>query len=174
MSLQQRSYTPQYQLPGLRAEDLDLWGKGQTQAQGKDTSEEAQLLARLAVIQATKQKPAIPPPFANSMVRSTYNQVDLWGAPQQRPGTATSTLGTSNFIVPDKEDLNAPGSNRVISFLTKPLVIDKVEDATYETLIKMKEQVQQGRRDGHSVVETRRDTQQDIKTYHRGYHGADL
>ena len=87
------------------------------------------------------------------MVRSTYNQVDLWGTPQQRPGTTASTLGTSNFIVPDREDLNAPGNNRTISFLTKSLVIDKVEDATYETLIKMKEQVQQGRRDGHSVVD---------------------
>ena len=65
----------------------------------------------------------------------------------------TSTLGMSNFIVPDREDLNAPGNNRTISFLTKPLVIDKVENATYETLIKMKEQVQQGRRDGHSVVD---------------------
>jgi hypothetical protein len=49
--------------------------------------------------------------------------------------------------------VNALGNNRTISFLTKPLVIEKVEEATYETLLKMKEQVQQGRRDGHSIVD---------------------
>ena len=44
------TYTPHQQLPGLRAEELDLWGSGVKTSQSSEMSEEAQLLARLAVL----------------------------------------------------------------------------------------------------------------------------
>ena len=150
--------TPHQHTPGLRPEDLNLWGSG-VQANNSqrndadDTSEEAQLLARLAVLKAKKREPSRDWPVPTSLTRSTYNQVDLWGSPQARPGATASPYSTSDFIVPRRDDVNSGGSNRTISFLTKPLVIDKIEDQTYENLTKMKEQVQQGYRDGYSTVD---------------------
>ena len=68
-----------------------------------------------------------------------------------RQGT-TNAYSSRDFIVPERQDLNAAGG-RTISFLTKPLIIEKVEDATYENLLKMKEQVQQGCRYEHSIID---------------------
>ena len=103
-----------------------------------DATEEEQLLARLAEINAKKQRITPTPPglpFSGKYGRSSYNQVDLWGAPQERPVSSSRTASSNDFIVPRHDDVNSGTNSRSISFLTKPLVIDKVEDASYENLI---------------------------------------
>jgi hypothetical protein len=52
------------------------------------------------VLKAKKQETPKDVPVPNSLTRSTYNQVDLWGSPQVRPGTSASLYSTSDFIVP--------------------------------------------------------------------------
>jgi hypothetical protein len=82
-----------------------------------------------------------------------YNPVTLWEPALETGNQRAASLYSSNeFIAPERHDVNSAGG-RTISFLTKPLVIEKVEDATYENLIKMKEQVLQGYRDGHSLID---------------------
>ena len=156
-----RGGTPHQPPPGLHPEELGLWGSGiaretSSQSQTEDSREEAQLLARLAELKAKKQR--ISPPTlglsgSGSFGRSTYDHMDLWGQPQERRGTASVTASSTDFIVPRHDDVNASNAGRTIRFLTKPLVIDKVEEPTYENLVKMKEQVQQGYRDGYSRIE---------------------
>ena len=78
--------TPYQRTPGLRPEDLNLWSSGihssnSQQKDADDTSEEARLLARLAEINAKKQGTSQECPSPNSVKRSTYNQIDLWGTP---------------------------------------------------------------------------------------------
>ena len=108
------SSTPRQRTTGLRPEDLNLWGSGTHSRNSQrnvadDTAEEAQLLARLAVLKAKKQETPKDVPIPNSLTRSTYSQVDLWGSPQVRPGTSASMYSTRDFIVPRHDDVNSGG-----------------------------------------------------------------
>ena len=79
-------YTPVNQpLPGLAASDLDRWGSGNStrQSQGRlgqsnsNANEIAQLLARVAELQALQQAPSSNVSQSRSTSRPSYPPVDL-------------------------------------------------------------------------------------------------
>jgi hypothetical protein len=55
------------------------------------------------------------------------------------------------LVVP--RNANLQDGRRSVSFLTKELKIDMVTEASYATLIKMKEQVERGYRDGYTDID---------------------
>ena len=143
-------YTPVNQpLPGLVASDLDLWGSGNSirQSQGilgqpnSNANEIAQLLARVAELQALQQVPSSNVMLSRSSPRPTYPPVNLWG-PDRPVSMLRSNIANHNsrgLIVP--RHANLQDGRRSVSFLTKELKIDMVTEASYATLTKMKEQV---------------------------------
>ena len=141
-------YTPVNQpLPGLAASDLDLWGSGNStrQSQGRlgqsnsNANEIAQLLARVAKLQALQQAPSSNVSQSRSTSRPSYPPVDLWGPESASHPMLRSNIANHNsrgLIVPRHANLQ---DGRSVSFLTKELKIDMETEASYATLIKIKE-----------------------------------
>ena len=142
-------YTPVNQpLPGLAASDLDLWGSGNStrQSQGRlgqsnsKANEIAQLLARVAELQALQQAPSLNVSQSQSTSRPSYPPGDLWGPESASHPMLRSNIANHNsrgLIVP--RHANLQDGRRSVSFLTKELKIDMETEAAYATLTKMKE-----------------------------------
>ena len=108
-----------------------------------NANEIAQLLARVAELQALQQAPSSNVMLSRSAPRPSYPPVNLWGPESVSHPMLRSNIANHNsrgLIVP--RHANLQDGRRSVSFLTKELKIDMVTEASYVMLTKMKEQVE--------------------------------
>ena len=138
--------TPVNQPLPLTTSDLNLWGSGYSTRQSKDrvgqsnsnATEIAQLLARVAELQALEQVPSSNLMQSRSSTpRPSYPPVDLWGPTSTNNPMLRSKIASHNsrgLVVPRNAKLQ--DGCRSVSLLTKELKIDMVTEKSYATLTK--------------------------------------
>ena len=76
--------------------------------------------------------------------------IPVWDVSPTKPQTNQSRHASGNFLVPTREDdLRAADKSKYFSFTTHAVEVTKVEYASYDNLMKLKLELEEGRLKGH-------------------------